>query len=167
MSKSIVSLHHTNQNTYIMERTQHQKEVRQFYGVLILIAVAIGAVFIGIEIDKWYSNKTKYDISQEVSILEKDKQFELFYSWYKSHIEDDTDTNPYNMNKVVYVLKTNTRDNGTEDYGDEKKIDSLKCIRYNEFVDYVKEDRKQDSIREQNKIQGELALERLNTKTCN
>ncbi len=154
-----------------MERTQHQKEVRQFYGVVILIGVSIGAILISIGIGNWYDDYTKYDIEQHVTVAEGADLLIATQDWERDNPNKSFRDCPYVAEKKFYVLYTTMHNESRIDLGTPVEVQNLKCKRYAEMANKRDSIIKADLVAEATRLKqiatDEAILESLNEKTCN
>jgi len=154
-----------------MEKTQHQKEVRQFYGVLIMIGVSIGAILISIGIGHWYDNYTKYDIEQHVTVAQGADLLVASHDWERANPTKRFLDCPYIGEKKYYVLYTTMHNESSYDFGTAVEIQNLKCKRYAEMANKRDSIIKADLVAEATRLKqiatDEAILESLNEKSCN
>ncbi len=110
-------------------------------------------------------------LSQEVSVLDGMDKMRCAYDYSTSHNDESFGKNPFYTDKTVYVLETCYGNITNFNYGSEAEILAIKCKVAKETIDEYNLSQKLEIEAEKAEIiqdsLNELALERLNEKTCN
>lgn len=102
----------------------------------------------------------KRPITQTVRKMTQAEKHENWVKW------KDSPNNPYDTKETLYVLTTLTENYGCADYGTEKEIAELKCVRYAEHLIYLKNDSLQAIKEEKEEQHSKEVIKRLNDIDC-
>ena len=138
------------------------------FNVIMFICAIAFLIIVGF---KGYSLYAKTQLSQEVNVLEDMDKYRRAYDWSRFHENDSINKNPFFTSKIIYELKTSFGNINNYNYGTEAEILAIKCkvaketIEEDKLYQRLKIEAEQAEIRQDSL--NELALERLNAKSCN